>query len=64
MGVAALESLFVGALKQIRARLMKRLQAIGMESEVVTELESLGLGHECLLKDTKPSSSRVRQVIK
>ena len=35
-----------------------------MESEVVTELEPLGLGHECLLKDAKPSSSRVRQAIK
>jgi hypothetical protein len=43
---------------------MKRLQAIGIESEVVTELEALGLGHECLLKDAKPSSSQVRQVIK
>ena len=43
---------------------MKRLQAIGIESKVVTELEALGLGHECLLKDAKPSSSQVRQVIK
>lgn len=60
MGVAALESVFVGALKRIRARLMKRLQAIGMESEVVTELEALGLGYECLLKDAKTSSSRAR----
>lgn len=60
MGVAALESVFVGALKRIRARLMKRLQAIGMESEVVTELEALSLGYECLLKDTKTSSSRAR----
>jgi hypothetical protein len=64
VGVAALESVFVGALKRIRARLMKRLQAIVIESEVVTELEALGLGHECLLKDAKPSSSQVRQVIK
>jgi hypothetical protein len=43
---------------------MKRLQAIVIESEVVTELEALALGHECLLKDAKPSSSQVRQVIK
>jgi hypothetical protein len=43
---------------------MKRLQAIVIESEVVTELEALALGHECLLKDSKPSSSQVRQVIK
>ena len=35
-----------------------------MESEVVTELEALVLGHECLFKDAKPSSSRVRQAIK
>ena len=43
---------------------MKRLQVIGIESEVVTELEAQGLVHECLLKDAKPSSSRVRQAIK
>ena len=34
---------------------MTRLQAIGIESEVVIEIEALGLGHECLLKDAKPS---------
>ena len=44
MGVAALESVFVGALKRIRARFMKRLQAIGIESEVVAELEALKFG--------------------
>ncbi len=44
MGVATLESVFVGALKRIRARFMKRLQAIGIESEVVAELEALRFG--------------------
>lgn len=42
---------------------MKRLQTIGIESEVVTKLEALGVGHECLLKYAKPSSIRARQAL-
>jgi hypothetical protein len=43
---------------------MKQLQAIDIESEVFTVLGTLCLEHECLLKDAKLSSSRLRRVIK